>query len=193
MANPPLFFFSASTSKTTGSVVIFGGIDESYFTSSINWVSVTYKGYWQISMDSIIVNSREIACSGGCQAIIDTSTSLVAGPPSGISIIQSTVGARQDTYGEHNVNCSSISAMPDVIFVIVGVQYPVSAMAYIEQNDQGSCISSFQNTSGALWILGDIFIRVYYSIFDRANNRIGLAKAIQIHHKASGAVVSSCR
>lgn len=46
------------------------------------------------------------------------------------------------------------------------------------QNDQGPCISSFQNTSGDLWILGDVFIRVYYSIFDRANNRIGLAKAI---------------
>ncbi|XP_068275511.1 embryonic pepsinogen [Nyctibius grandis] len=164
--------------ETTGSVVIFGGIDESYFTGSIHWISVSYQGYWQISMDSIIVNSQEIACSGGCQAIIDTGTSLVAGPPSDISNIQSAVGAGEDTYGEYNMNCSSISAMPDIIFVIDGVQYPVSALAYIEQNDQESCISSFQNTSGELWILGDVFIRVYYSIFDRANNRIGLAKAI---------------
>ncbi|XP_009947495.1 PREDICTED: embryonic pepsinogen-like [Leptosomus discolor] len=164
--------------ETTGSVVIFGGIDESYFTGSINWVSVSYQGYWQISMDSIIVNSQVIACSGGCQAVVDTGTSLVAGPPSGISNIQSAVGARQDTHGEYNVNCSSISAMPDVIFVIDGVQYPVSALAYTEQNNKGPCISSFQNTSGDLWILGDVFIRVYYSIFDRANNRVGLAKAI---------------
>ncbi|GAB0199919.1 embryonic pepsinogen-like [Grus japonensis] len=163
--------------EMTGSMVIFGGIDESYFTGSINWISISYQGYWQISMDSIIVNSQEIACSGGCQAIIDTGTSLVAGPPSGISNIQSAVGAH-DVYGEYNVNCSSISAMPDVIFVIDGVQYPVSALAYTEQNDQGPCISSFQNTSGDLWILGDVFIRVYYSIFDRANNRVGLAKAI---------------
>ncbi|XP_075298954.1 embryonic pepsinogen [Opisthocomus hoazin] len=164
--------------ETTGSVVIFGGIDESYFTGCINWISVSYQGYWQISMDSIIVNRQEIACSGGCQAIVDTGTSLVAGPPSSISDIQSAAGARQDTYREYNVNCSSISGMPDVIFVIDGVQYPVSASAYTEQNDQGSCMSSFQNTSGDLWILGDVFIRVYYSIFDRANNRIGLAKAI---------------
>lgn len=46
------------------------------------------------------------------------------------------------------------------------------------QNGQGTCMSSFQNSSADLWILGDIFIRVYYSIFDRANNRVGLAKAI---------------
>uniref|UniRef100_A0A8C8B2S0 Peptidase A1 domain-containing protein n=1 Tax=Otus sunia TaxID=257818 RepID=A0A8C8B2S0_9STRI len=164
--------------ETTGSVVIFGGIDESYFTGSINWISVSYQGYWQISMDSIIVNNQEIACRGGCQAVVDTGTSLMAGPLSDISNIQSTVGARQDTHGEYNVNCSSISAMPDVIFVIDGVQYPLSASAYTEQNRQGPCLSSFQNTSGNLWILGDVFIRVYYSIFDRANNRIGLAKAI---------------
>ncbi|NXW39043.1 PEPE protein, partial [Phaetusa simplex] len=61
--------------ETTGSVVIFGGIDEAYFTGSINWISVSYQGYWQISMDSIIVDSQEVACSSGCQAIIDTGTS----------------------------------------------------------------------------------------------------------------------
>ncbi|NXE08858.1 PEPE protein, partial [Lophotis ruficrista] len=61
--------------ETTGSVVIFGGIDDSYFTGSINWVSVSHQGYWQISMDSVIVNCQEIACVGGCQAVIDTGTS----------------------------------------------------------------------------------------------------------------------
>ncbi|XP_071434749.1 embryonic pepsinogen-like [Pithys albifrons albifrons] len=164
--------------EETGSVVIFGGIDESYFTGSISWISVSYQGYWQITMDSIIVNSQEVACHGGCQAIIDTGTSLVAGPPSGISNIQRAVGARQDVYGEHHVNCSSIPAMPDIIFVIDGLQYSVSASAYTEQHNPGSCTSSFQDTSGDLWILGDVFLRVYYSIFDRANNRVGLAKAV---------------
>uniref|UniRef100_A0A8C5JPH4 Peptidase A1 domain-containing protein n=1 Tax=Junco hyemalis TaxID=40217 RepID=A0A8C5JPH4_JUNHY len=166
----PLFLFPAPSREAAGSMVIFGGIDESYFTGPINWIPVSYQGYWQISMDSIIVGGQEVACTGGCQAIIDTGTSLVAGPPSGIRSIQSTIGA---TNGD--MNCSSIPAMPDVIFVIDGAQYPVSALAY---TDEGSCMSSFQDTSGDLWILGDVFIRVYYSIFDRANNRVGLAKAV---------------
>ncbi|KAL2295487.1 hypothetical protein Nmel_017900 [Mimus melanotis] len=131
--------------EAAGSVVIFGGIDESHFTGPISWIPVSYQGYWQISMDSIMVNSQVVACAGGCQAIIDTGTSLLAGPPSGIRNIQNVLGARQGMYGEHN---------------------------------QGSCMSSFQDTSGDLWILGDVFIRVYYSIFDRANNRVGLAKAV---------------
>ncbi|NWI00327.1 PEPE protein, partial [Tichodroma muraria] len=61
--------------EAAGSVVIFGGIDESCFTGPVNWIPVSYQGYWQISMDSIIVNSQEVACAGGCQAIIDTGTS----------------------------------------------------------------------------------------------------------------------
>lgn len=51
MANPLVFSFYASSSETMGSVVIFGGIDEAYFTGSINWIPVSYQGYWQISMD----------------------------------------------------------------------------------------------------------------------------------------------
>lgn len=42
------------------------------------------------------------------------------------------------------------------------------------------CVSGFQGmnlptASGELWILGDIFIRQYFAVFDRANNQVGLA------------------
>lgn len=49
---------------------------------------------------SITMNGQAIACSQGCQAIVDTGTSLLTGPSNAIANIQSTIGASQDSYGQ---------------------------------------------------------------------------------------------
>ncbi|XP_069495858.1 pepsin A-like [Ambystoma mexicanum] len=166
-----LFSVYLSANGASGSVVIFGGYETSYYSGTMNWIPLSSETYWQITLDSVSMNGNIIACNGGCQAIIDTGTSLIAGLEPGISNIQSAIGASQNSYGEYVVNCNSISSLSDIIFTINGVQYPVPASAYINQN---SCSSNFQDTSG-VWILGDVFIREYYVVFDRASNYIGLA------------------
>lgn len=55
---------------------------------------------------------------------------------------------------------------------------PAPSQSCLSQ-DQNFCTSGFQgDDSSEQWILGDVFIREYFSVFDRANNRVGLAKAI---------------
>ncbi|XP_072872909.1 pepsin A-2/A-3 [Chlorocebus sabaeus] len=179
LVSQDLFSVYLSADDQSGSVVIFGGIDSSYYTGSLNWVPVSVEGYWQISVDSITMNGEAIACAEGCQAIVDTGTSLLTGPTSPIANIQSDIGASENSDGEMVVSCSAVSSLPDIVFTINGVQYPVPPSAYILQS-QGSCISGFEGMdvpteSGELWILGDVFIRQYFTVFDRANNQVGLA------------------
>nr|P27678.1 RecName: Full=Pepsin A-4; AltName: Full=Pepsin I/II; Flags: Precursor [Macaca fuscata fuscata]CAA42425.1 prepropepsin A [Macaca fuscata] len=179
LVSQDLFSVYLSADDQSGSVVIFGGIDSSYYTGSLNWVPVSVEGYWQISVDSITMNGKTIACAKGCQAIVDTGTSLLTGPTSPIANIQSDIGASENSDGEMVVSCSAISSLPDIVFTINGVQYPLPPSAYILQS-QGSCTSGFQGMdvpteSGELWILGDVFIRQYFTVFDRANNQVGLA------------------
>ncbi|KAG8434900.1 hypothetical protein GDO86_013023 [Hymenochirus boettgeri] len=174
-----LFSVYLSSNGQSGSYVLFGGVDTSYYSGNLNWVPLSAESYWQITVDSISINGQVIACSGSCQAIVDTGTSLLAGPPTPIANIQYYIGASQDSNGAYVINCNSISNMPTVVFTINGVQYPVPATAYVRQNAQG-CTSGFQEmtlptSSGDLWILGDVFIREYYVIFDRANNYVAMA------------------
>ncbi|KAL7991990.1 hypothetical protein Chor_016246 [Crotalus horridus] len=82
--------------------------------------------------------------------------------------------------GLYIVNCNAINQLPDIVFTINGIEYPVPASAYIRQF-QSYCQSGFQDIpfQADFWILGDIFIRQYYCVFDRANNQVGLAPIAQ--------------
>ncbi|KAM9221988.1 pepsin A-like [Dugong dugon] len=174
-----LFSVYLSSDDDSGSVVILGGVDPSYYSGSLNWVPVSSETYWEITVDSVTINGESVACSDSCRAIVDTGTSLLAGPTSAISNIEDYLGISENFEGEALVSCSDINSFPDIVFTINGVEFPLSPSAYILKDDF-ICIAGLEgmnlNTgSGDLWILGDVFIRQYYTVFDRANNQVGLA------------------
>ncbi|KAG8008738.1 Pepsin A [Nibea albiflora] len=179
LVNQDMFSFYLSSKPQKGSVVTFGGVDTNHYTGSISWIPLSSELYWQITVDSVTVNGQVVACDGGCQAIVDTGTSLIVGPQSSISNINSNVGAKSSQNGDYVVNCNDMGQMPDVTFHIHGQEFTLPASAYIRQTKHYGCRSGFGTGGGSsLWILGDVFIREYYSIFSRSQNMVGLAKAV---------------
>ncbi|XP_061262513.1 pregnancy-associated glycoprotein 1-like [Bos javanicus] len=177
----PVFAFYLGKGKAKGSVVMFGGVDHRYYKGELNWVPLIHAGDWSVHMDRISMKRKVIACSGGCEALVDTGTSLILGPRRLVNNIQKLIGATPQG-SEHYISCFAVYTLPSIIFTINGINYPVPARAYIHKDSRGHCYPTFKentvSTSTETWILGDVFLRLYFSVFDRGNDRIGLAQAV---------------
>ncbi|XP_049570373.1 pregnancy-associated glycoprotein 2-like [Orcinus orca] len=177
-----VFAFYLSTQKENGSIVMLGGVDNSYHKGKLQWIPVSRPHYWQITMNRITMNGVVFGCVRGCQAILDTGTSFVLGPSRLVTAIQMLISASPVGH-EYAVSCSYVARLPTIIFSINGNDYPLPPQAYIRKNLQGQCLSNFgggtENMSHSeTWILGDVFLRLYFSVYDRGNNRVGLAPAV---------------
>ncbi|KAI9261047.1 aspartic peptidase domain-containing protein [Sporodiniella umbellata] len=169
------------SSDGTGGELTFGDMDTSRFTGEISWAPVVRKGYWEVSLDGAFLGSTSV--SGSIHsAAIDTGTSLIITPTDQADLINTQIGAQKDMYDQHSVDCSTISSLPDFCIMIAGSKFCLSANDYILQIN-GQCISGFSgldipSPAGPIWIVGDVFLRKYYTIYDLQNDRVGFAISV---------------
>ncbi|KAF7818024.1 aspartic proteinase-like isoform X2 [Senna tora] len=277
------FWLNGDPDAEEGGEIVFGGVDPDHFKGKHTYVPVTKKGYWQFEMGDFLIGGLSTGvCSGGCAAVVDSGTSLLAGPTSVVTEINHAIGAegivsseckevvtqygdmiwdllvsgvRPDEVcsqlgvclsngiemvtekeqkeglsardnalctfcemavvwvqnqlrqketkekvlnhiyqlcerlpspaGESTISCDSTSEMPNITFTIGGKPFNLTPEQYILKTGQGIaevCLSGFMAfdfppPQGPLWILGDIFMRVYHTVFDYGDLQLGFAEA----------------
>ncbi|TYI23633.1 hypothetical protein ES332_A06G178000v1 [Gossypium tomentosum] len=88
------FWLNRNVGEEMGGEIVFGGIDPNHYKGKHTYVPITQKGYWQFDMGDVLIGDKPTGyCAGGCAAIADSGTSLLAGPTTVITMINQAIGA----------------------------------------------------------------------------------------------------
>lgn len=182
--NSPIFAFylRKGPDGSSGGHMTLGGYDPADFIGNIVWLPIADRAYWLVAMNSISINGRVVG--EATEAILDTGTSLIAGPKDAVNSINRMIGAVSFGEGMSLIDCKRIPTLPIIKIKLGGLAtFSLRPVDYVIQADRNTCISGFvgvdfKTSKGkAGWVIGDVFLRPYFSIYDAGNDRVGLAIA----------------
>jgi cathepsin D len=177
--------FSAylSSNSSVSSTMVLGGTDPKFHSTPLQYIPVARAAkilpYWLVSASDILVDGKSIGACGwilGCEMVVDTGTSVLAGPPDAVNDLLKPVGKVAE-------DCSNVHTLPDIKFKIGGFEFNLTPEFYVLRfpgsNGKDQCQIGIEGVNAGLpiWILGDPFLRAYYTAWDHDNNQVGFALA----------------
>ncbi|CCG81285.1 putative Aspartic-type endopeptidase [Taphrina deformans PYCC 5710] len=174
-----------------GGAWTFGGIDTSVIRGALNTVKLIAAKWWMIPMDSVSIGSV-FSSTAQPSVIVDSGTTLILLNPQLVAQIHAYLpGGRVPKSGTHyqifcNASSAAYAGTRNAYFKLNGVQYGVSAadLAWFpETADDGSqeyCYSGIQPWGGSFGILGVMFLKNVYAVFDQTNELMQFAKRTDV-------------
>ncbi|KAG0707886.1 aspartic peptidase domain-containing protein [Suillus ampliporus] len=186
LLDKPIFSFRFGDSEADGGEVTFGDIDPGAYTGNISYVPVRRKAYWEVRLDKVTFGDDELELNM-TGAAIDTDRSLLCTSLLALAIdiakkFNTQIGTTLSANGRYQVDCATFPSLPELTFYFGGKPYALNGSDYVVE-DRGTCISSLTSMDinlpgGSLCIVGDVFLRRYYTVYDLGRNAVGFAKGV---------------
>lgn len=171
--------------RDTGSEISFGGWNPGLLAAPLAWSDVVDKeeGYWKLAVDRVTVAGVELAaCKGGCSAIADSGTSVLAAPTEAVNWMRARLAPMLVRSGGL---CSAGGAT--IVLALAGATLALDADDFAEPKGDGACRLRLMKLDvppplGPLLVLGEPVLTKYYTVFDAGAARVGFGLAK--HHEA---------
>merc|ERR1711920_655026 len=135
--------------------------------------------YWMVSASDFKIEGKSMySCKfRDCDMVVDTGTSTITGPPKAMKAMLARIGNVSE-------DCSNAASLPSISITLGGKDFLLGPEFYVLRfvDDKGltQCQMGLESFDmGSLWILGDPFLRKYYTVWDGEHKRVGFALAKQ--------------
>jgi len=181
-------FLLQKDAKQTGELMI-GGYNPKYVASP-KWAKLKMENYWTVDMSSLSFGGKKATTV--TNAIVDSGTSLIVGPKADVAAVAKQMGATEVVSGEYSVDCKA--TLPDmevtlggVTLTVPGEDLKIKVCRFVVICE---CLLGIagMDIGQPLWIMGDVLMRDFYTMFDIAGERVGFS---EVSH--SNATVSYAR
>lgn len=178
------FYYSkvlTSQSYEISDALLLGQPQSQYFRPPLVYTPLLPSEYWEFEINDFRVNGVSsglcrylLAYRGQCVAALDSGTSIIAGPAAFVNDLATVIGLAQD--------CSNVHRLPILSIDFGGSSFVLEPLDYVIYSD-GECSLAIMGLDvppprGPLLVLGNTFIRKYFTSLDFAFNRLGFALAV---------------
>lgn len=189
------FSFLYGRNEGVDSAVMFGIPPPDVYKGEMHFVGVSKAVYWELALTDIYYGDKPMGVCPDqpCKLVVDTGTSLLTGPKEHMRELMQVVENEQQKIG---FSCShkDLSSLPSITYVLEDVNengqrqvhnFTLEPEYYMLNSAQEStCKPGLMGLDvgaprGPLWILGDVFMLKFFTVFSRnadgKTGRVGFA------------------
>ena len=180
------FAFFLPDHKSQAGQLDIGGANPDHYEGELVEVKLTNETYWETRASTITFGGESLVSDA--PVVLDTGTSTLVAPTEIVHRIGRLInGTKMNDMNRtiYTVSCLTVPFLPNLTVTLNGHDWVLRPEDYIINQYDIECMLAIMGMDlpkrmGPLWILGDVFIRRVYTVFDYGARSLSFAYTKQV-------------